>query len=171
MSNAPRPEADREDFTVPIISFRVDGEAKRIEVAGTKPLLYVLRNDLGLKGVRFGCGSGDCGACTILIDGRPTNACEIAVELAEGRSITTVESLHESAEGRALLTAFARRQALQCGFCISGVLVSALALLRANPHVGEEDVRSALDHHFCRCGAHQRILDAVSEASQAFRHD
>ena len=172
MNDAPRLEGDagQEEFTAPSISFHVNGATRRIEVEGTTPLLYVLRNDLGLKGVRFGCGSGDCGACMILVDGRPANACDIAVEFVEGKSIATVEAVSESAEGRALLAAFARRQALQCGFCVSGVLISALALLQAKPDASDQDVRSALDRHICRCGAHQRILGAVSEASEALRH-
>jgi nicotinate dehydrogenase subunit A len=154
---------------VPAISCRINGEARRIEAAATTPLLYVLRNDLGLKGARFGCGAGDCGACMILVDGRPANACDTAVELAEGKSVTTVEALGQSAEGQALLAAFARRQALQCGFCVSGVLISALALLTARPDAGEDDIRAALDRHVCRCGAHRRILDAVSDAAEALR--
>jgi nicotinate dehydrogenase subunit A len=172
MNDAPRLEGDagREEFTASSVSFHVNGEARRIEVAGTTALLYVLRNDLGLKSVRFGCGAGDCGACMVLVDDRPTNACNIAVESVDGKRITTVEALGESAEGRALLAAFARLQALQCGFCVSGVLISALALLRAKPDARDEDVRLVLDRHFCRCGAHQRILGAVSEASEALRH-
>lgn len=152
------------------ISCHISGEPRSLDAEASTPLLYVLRNDLGLKGVRFGCGAGDCGACMVLVDGRPANACDIAAGLAEGRSLTTVEALGQCAEGQALLAAFARRQALQCGFCISGVLVSALALLRDRPDAGEPEIRTALDRHLCRCGAHQRILDAVSEAAEALRH-
>jgi nicotinate dehydrogenase subunit A len=148
----------------------VNGEIRSVAAPGNTPLLYALRDDLGLKGTRYGCGSGDCGACMVLVDGRPTNSCDIALELTEGKAVTTVEALGRSTEGQALLAAFARRQALQCGYCISGVLISALALLSAQPNVSEGEIRAALDCHVCRCGAHQRIVDAVAEASEALRH-
>jgi nicotinate dehydrogenase subunit A len=152
------------------INCHINGAPVSVAVEGEAPLLYVLRNDLGLKGTRFGCGAGDCGACMVLIDDRPTNACTVALELTEGKAVTTVEALAESEEGRALLGAFAEHQAMQCGYCISGILISALALLRVNRQAADAEIRAALDGHLCRCGSHHRILAAVESAASELRH-
>jgi nicotinate dehydrogenase subunit A len=141
-----------------------------LEIDHTTPLLYVLRNDLGLKGTRFGCGAGDCGACMVLLDGRPVNACDIAVSGVDGKSVTTVEALAETTEGRALIEAFTKHQAAQCGYCASGILMSAVALLRRSVVLGELDVRVALDRHLCRCGSHGRIINSVLSAAWELQH-
>jgi nicotinate dehydrogenase subunit A len=121
----------------------------------------VLRGDLGLVGSRFGCGTGLCGACFVLLDGQPVPACDTPLWSAAGRSVTTVEGLR----GHPLLAAFLAEQAAQCGYCVSGILVSAAALLAREPYPDEAAVRGALDRHLCRCGAHGRMVRAVLRAA------
>lgn len=125
------------------------------------PLLYVLRNDLGLAGTRFGCGSGQCGACYVLVDGRPMASCDMPLSFALGKSITTVEGL----DGR-IRDALVAEQAAQCGYCMSGIAVSASAFLRQNPAPTEEQIRQALDKHLCRCGSHGRVIKAIQRAAR-----
>jgi nicotinate dehydrogenase subunit A len=124
-------------------------------------LVYVLRNDLGLAGTRFGCGIGACGACTVLVDGQPVQACVTPAGDVAGRSVTTIEGL----AGHPLPQAFVDEQAGQCGYCLSGIIVRAAALLAVNPSPTEDEVRTALDDHVCRCGAHHRIVRAILRAS------
>jgi nicotinate dehydrogenase subunit A len=135
------------------------------------PLLYVLRNDLKLKGARFGCGLGMCGACTVLVDGKPVQSCDFPLSAAAGKSVTTVEGL--SSEGRLhpLQQAFVDEQAAQCGYCITGIIMAAKALLDANPRPSEAQIRTALKGNLCRCGTHQRILRAIHRAAQAMARD
>ena len=125
------------------------------------PLLYVLRNDLGLVGTRFGCGSGQCGACFVLVDGRPMASCDMPLSFAEGKKITTVEGL----DGR-IQRALVAEQAAQCGYCMSGIAVSAAAFLSQNSKPSEKEVREALDKHLCRCGSHGRVVKAVMRAAR-----
>jgi nicotinate dehydrogenase subunit A len=132
----------------------------------TVRLLYVLRNDLDLKGTRYGCGAGDCGACMVLVDGRPANACDLAVEMVAGKEVTSIEGLALTRLGAALIRAFTDHQAGQCGYCLSGILVSAAALLASDPAPKEPTIRQALDRHLCRCGSHQRIVRAIAGAAQ-----
>ena len=145
-------------------NIKVNGKAYAIEAEANAPLLYVLRNDLGLKGARFGCGSGECGACFVLIDGHPTPSCDTPLWAAVGKSITTVEAL--AAEEHPLQRAFLKEQAAQCGYCTSGILMSAAALLAENPNPSEADVRAALDRNLCRCGSHNRVVRAVLRAAR-----
>jgi nicotinate dehydrogenase subunit A len=140
----------------------VNGEAREVAAEPDTPLLYVLRNDFGLKGSRFGCGLGLCGACTVLVDGQPMHSCDTPLWSAAGKAVTTVEGL-----GPALSESFVDEQAAQCGYCISGILVRAAALLAGNPDPSEAEVRAALDGHLCRCGAHNRIVRAVLRAAGA----
>jgi nicotinate dehydrogenase subunit A len=121
------------------------------------PLLYVLRNDLGLVGAKFGCGLGLCGACNVLVDGHPTHSCDTPVWAVVGKQVTTVEGLG----GHRLQETFVEEQALQCGYCTAGMVVTAAALLERDPRVDEDGVRRALDGNLCRCGAHNRIVRAV----------
>ena len=153
------------------ISCRLNGDQVSVEVSPLTPLLYVLRNDLGLKGTRYGCGSGDCGACMVLLEGRPVNSCDTPLEAVEGKAVDTVESLGDTPVGAALLRAFTRHQAIQCGYCTSGMLISAASLLDGNLSPTEQEVRAALDRNLCRCGAHQRVLHAVMAAAQELRDD
>lgn len=142
----------------------VNGKSVRLEADGDKPLLAVLREDLGLRGSRFGCGSEQCGACMVLIDGEPQFSCAREVASVAGRSVTTIEGL--SADGRLnpLQQAFLDEQAGQCGYCLSGILISAAALLARNPAPSRAEIVAALDRHLCRCGMHNRVIRAVAKA-------
>jgi len=140
----------------------VNGQPHDLNACPGARLLDVLRDDLGLKGTRFGCGSGECGSCHVLLDGRSVAACNTPLSAAVGHEVTTVEGLPAR-----LRDAFVAEQAAQCGYCCSGILVTAEALLRHNPQPTDADVRSALDGHLCRCGAHNRIVRAVLRAAAA----
>src|SRR5262249_53346837 len=145
------------------------GAESSLEADRDTPLLYALRNDLALKGARFGCGSGQCGACFVLIDGHPTPACDTPLWSVEGKSITTVEGLAAPGGLHPLQEAFLAEQAAQCGYCTSGILVSAAALLSKNPNPTEAEVRAALDRNLCRCGSHNRMVRAVLRAATETR--
>lgn len=131
------------------------------------PLLHVLRHELGLKGSRFGCGLGLCGACFVLMDGYPTPACDTPLWSAAGREIVTVEGLVDGESLHPVQRAFLREQAAQCGYCVSGILISAAALLADNPHPAEGDIVAALDRHLCRCGAQRRMIRALLSAGES----
>jgi nicotinate dehydrogenase subunit A len=143
----------------------INGAAAEVEADPDAPLLYALRNDLQLKGTRFGCGSGQCGACFVLIDGHAAPSCDTPLWSAAGKAITTVEGLGAGGELHPLQEAFLEEQAAQCGYCTSGVLISAAALLRKNPRPTEKEVRAALDRNLCRCGSHNRMVRAVLRAA------
>ena len=147
----------------------VNGVPARIMASGDTPLLYALRNDLELKGTRFGCGTGQCGACFVLIDGHAAPACDTPLWSAAGKSITTVEGLGLSGALHPLQESFLAEQAAQCGFCTSGILISAAALLARNPKPTESEVRAALDRNLCRCGSHNRMVRAVMRAAAGAR--
>ncbi len=138
----------------------VNGRLRDTDAPPSACLLDVLREGLGLTGTRFGCGSGECGACHVLVDGRSVPACDTPLSACEGREVTTVEGLDPR-----LAAAFVAEQAAQCGYCSSGMLVAAAALLRLNPRPSEDEVKAALDRHLCRCGAHTRIVRAVRRAA------
>jgi len=143
------------------IRLSINGIDRAMRAAAETPLLYALRNDLDLKGTRFGCGSGQCGACFVLIEGHAVPACDTPLWSVAGRSVTTVEGLNL----HPLQQAFIEEQAAQCGFCTSGILVSAAALLGKNPKPTEAEVRAALDRNLCRCGSHNRMVRAVLRAA------
>ena len=143
----------------------VNGEAVRVVADGGEPLLSVLREQLGLRGSRFGCGSEQCGACMVLIDGEPAYSCARAIESLAGRSVTTVEGLGGRLEP--LRQAFLDEQAGQCGYCLSGILIAAAALLARNPRPCRGEIAAALDRHLCRCGVHNRVIRAVQKAAMA----
>jgi nicotinate dehydrogenase subunit A len=143
----------------------VNGTERVIQCEPDTPLLDVLRQDLGLAGPRFGCGVGLCGACFVLIGGRARSSCDFPAWAAEGQDITTVEGLADGGTMHPVQQAVVDEQAAQCGYCTSGMIISAVALLSSNPAPAEADVRSALDGNLCRCGSHQRILRAVLRAS------
>src|SRR3954469_16732044 len=140
------------------ISIEVNGRAHALDVDGETPLLYVLRNDLKLKGARFGCGLGLCGACNVVIDGKPVQSCDISLSAVAGQSITTIEGIGSIDKMHALQRAFVEEQAAQCGYCTSGIIMTAYALLQTNPHPTEAEIRAALDANICRCGTHARIM-------------
>jgi nicotinate dehydrogenase subunit A len=143
----------------------VNGAERAIEADADAPLLYILRNDLGLKGTRFGCGSGQCGACFVLIDGHAAPACDAPLWSVAGKRITTVEGLASPGALHPLQEAFLAEQAAQCGYCTSGILISAAALLERNSAPSESEVRAALDRNLCRCGSHNRVVRAVLRAA------
>jgi nicotinate dehydrogenase subunit A len=143
----------------------VNGVEREVQAGDDTPLLYVLRNDLGLKSARFGCGTEQCGSCMVLIDGQVAYACTTPVSAARGRRITTVEGLGDETNPHPLQRALLDEQAAQCGYCLSGIMIRAAALLAENPHPDEAAVRAALDGNLCRCGAHNRIVRAVLRAS------
>jgi nicotinate dehydrogenase subunit A len=144
--------------------FSVNSVSHAVQAEPDTPLLDVLRDDLGLKGTRFGCGTGECGACHVLVDGVSLASCNLPLWAVAGKAVTTVEGLPAQ-----LVDAFVAEQAVQCGYCSSGVLIAAAALLRNMPECTPADVRSALDGHLCRCGAHNRIVRAVLRAAREAR--
>jgi aerobic-type carbon monoxide dehydrogenase small subunit (CoxS/CutS family) len=147
------------------VDFTVNGRKVDVSVEGTTPLLAVLRNTLGLAGTRFGCGLEQCGACMVLVDGEPVYACTREVATIAGKAITTIEGLANGESLHPLQQAFLAEQAGQCGYCLSGILMSAKALLDRNPHPSRAEIAAALDRHLCRCGAHNRIIRAVERAA------
>ena len=144
----------------------VNGNNHAVEADPETPLLYVLRNDLKLKGARFGCGLGQCGACTVLVDGKPVQSCDIPLSAAAGRSIVTVEGLAANGKPHPLQKAFIAEQAAQCGYCITGIIMASKALLDVNRNPSDADIRAALKGNLCRCGTHHRILRAVHRAAK-----
>lgn len=151
------------------LQFHVNGEPVSVVADPATPLIEVLRNVLGLKGVHFGCGQEQCGACTVRVDGEPVYACTTAVEAVIGRSVATVEGLARGSELHPLQQAFAAEQAGQCGYCLPGILMSAQALLDRNPHPARADIVRAVDRHLCRCGSHARIVKAIERAAATAR--
>jgi nicotinate dehydrogenase subunit A len=147
------------------VNFTLNGRRVGVAVEPTTPLLSILRNALGLTGSRFGCGLEQCGACMVLLDGEPVYACTREVATVAGKSVTTVEGLVNGETLHPLQQAILAEQAGQCGYCLSGILISAKALLDRNPRPTRADVVAALDKHLCRCGAHNRIIRAVERAA------
>ena len=151
------------------ISITINGRAHEVVADGETPLLYVLRNDAGCKGVRYGCGVGQCGTCTVIIDGKPVQSCDVPVSAVAGKLITTIEGIGSVDHPHPLQRAFVEEQSAQCGYCATGIIMSAKALLDVNPSAGDADIRAALAKNLCRCGTHQRILRAVKRAAQEMR--
>lgn len=148
-----------------MIAFEVNGQAVQVTAAADVPLLDVLRNELNLKGSRYGCGLEQCGTCMVLLDGAPVFSCAREIGSVAGRRVCTVESLRD----HVLVQAFLDEQAGQCGYCLSGILISAKALLDRNPNPDRAAIVAALDAHLCRCGTHHRILRAVALAAERLR--
>ena len=144
----------------------VNGTTRRASVEPDTPLLYILRNDLELNGPRFGCGLSQCGACTVLVDGRPTRSCVTAVSSLGAKQITTLEGLGSKDRLHPLQKAFIEEQAVQCGYCTNGMIMAAKALLERTPKPTLEQIKQGLAGNLCRCGTHTRILSAVMRASQ-----
>jgi len=143
------------------MEIEVNGQRSRVTAEPETPLLYVLRNELQLKGTRYGCGLGQCGACTVVVDGVAVQYCDVPVAAVAGKRVTTIEALAADGRLHPLQQAFIDEQAAQCGYCASGILMSAKALLDANPRPDEAQIREALAGNLCRCGTQTRILRAI----------
>ncbi len=152
-----------------MISLVVNGRAHSIACSADAPLLHILRNALGLRAARFGCGHEQCGACMVLVDGEPVYSCTRAVGTLEGKTVTTPEGIGTAAAPHPVQEAILAEQAGQCGYCLSGIVVSAKALLDRTPNPSRAEIAAALDPHLCRCGAHTRIVRAVERAAAALR--
>ncbi|MDE0003374.1 MAG: (2Fe-2S)-binding protein [Rhodospirillaceae bacterium] len=146
-------------------SLTVNGAARVVDVEPDTPLLYVLRNDLDLKGPRFGCGLAQCGACSVIVDGNAIRSCITPVSTVENQEVTTLEGLGSVAEPHPLQAAFIEEQAAQCGYCMNGMIINAKVLLDSNPDPGDNDIKQALDPILCRCGSHLRVVRAIKRAA------
>ncbi len=148
-----------------IIRFTVNGAARSVDTEAGRPLLEVLREDLGLTGTKYGCGEGQCGACTVLLDGRPVHSCVMPVRAAEGRNITTIEGLARGGALHPVQQAFLDEGAMQCGYCTPGMVLRTVALLERTPHPTDAQIIEGLNGHLCRCSGYHRIVAAVRRAS------
>jgi nicotinate dehydrogenase subunit A len=149
-----------------MMELKVNGRVHSVDAAPDTPLLYVLRDDLQLNAAKYGCGLGQCGACTVIVDGEAVFSCVIPILLLQGKEITTVEGLGSIDQPGPMQRAFIEEQAAQCGYCIPGMMMRAQALLQKNPLVSDEEIRRTLEQNLCRCGTHMRILRAVRRAAQ-----
>jgi nicotinate dehydrogenase subunit A len=148
------------------VTLIVNGQRRTVRASPETPLLYVLRNDLELNGAKFGCGLAQCGACTVVVDGKAVRSCTTPISSVAGKKITTIEGLGTEAKPHALQKAFMQEQAAQCGYCIAGMIMSAKALLDQHPHPDEAEIRRALAGNLCRCGTHNRIVRAIQRAAR-----
>jgi nicotinate dehydrogenase subunit A len=148
------------------INFTVNGKPQVVDTDPTTPLLYVLRNDLELNGPRFGCGLAQCGACTVIIDGKSARSCVMPVSGVRGKNITTLEGLGSVEKPHFLQTTFIEEQAAQCGFCMNGMVMNAKVLLDKNPNPSEAEIKTALAGSLCRCGTHLRVIRAIQRAAK-----
>ena len=149
------------------ITLNVNGKSRVVETDPATPLLYVLRNELGLHGPRFGCGLAQCGACTVIMDGNAVRSCVTPVSQARNRKLTTLEGLGTEQKPGALQVAFIEEQAAQCGYCMNGMVMGAKALLDKNPHPSVSDIKRSLNSYICRCGTHLRVIRAIQRASNS----
>ena len=150
---------------MPDIQFQLNGAATAVDADPDQTLLDVLRGRLGVTGPHFGCGAGECGACHVMVDGRAMASCDMPMWSVADKDVVTVEGLGTAEQPHPLLRAFVSEQAMQCGYCVSGILISAAALLKRNPSPTETEVRAALDRNLCRCGSHNRMVRAVLRAA------
>jgi aerobic-type carbon monoxide dehydrogenase small subunit (CoxS/CutS family) len=147
------------------VQFKLNGQPVHVNVDGQRMLLWVLRYDLGLTGCKYGCGEGHCGACTVLLDGEPIKSCQTPLKQVAGKEVVTIEGLAANGKLHPLQEAFVEHDALQCGFCTPGMILRAAGLLRQNPRPSHAEIVKYMDHNFCRCGAHTRIIDAIQTAA------
>ena len=152
-----------------MMTLKVNGQDHQVDADPDTPLLYVLRDDLGLNAAKFGCGLGQCGACTVIVDGSAVLSCVTPLLLVAGKQVTTLEGLGTIAAPAPIQRAFIEEQAAQCGYCIAGMMMRAQALLQRNPRPSEAEIRAALEPNLCRCGTHMRILRAVRRAGELMR--
>jgi aerobic-type carbon monoxide dehydrogenase small subunit (CoxS/CutS family) len=153
------------------LQLTVNGEPRNLVVDPYKTLLYVLREDLGLTGTKDGCGEGECGACTVLLDGKPVNACLVIAGQLAGRDVITIEGLSENGKLHALQQAFVETGAVQCGFCIPGSIMSSVALLNENQDPSEDEIRQALVGNLCRCTGYVKIIESVARVAKEMRNE
>ncbi len=152
---------------MPTLKLNVNGETRTVVVRdSSEPLLYVLRNQLGLTGAKYGCGLGQCGSCTVIVDGEAVRSCLLPVSRLSGKKVTTIEGLGTPAKPHPLQAAFVAEQAAQCGYCVTGMVMTGAALLARKPAITREDAQQALAGNLCRCGTHDRILRAMLRASR-----
>ena len=147
-------------------SITVNGRTHSVEAAADTPLLYVLRNDMELNGAKYGCGFAQCGACTVVIEGKPVRSCVTPVSAVAGKAITTIEGLGSNGAPHPLQKAFIEEQAAQCGYCANGMIMTAKIFLDKNPRPTEAQIKKALGANYCRCGTHNRIVRAVQRAAK-----
>ena len=152
-----------------MIDLDINGQAQRVDADPATPLLYVLRDHLAMNGAKFGCGLGQCGACTVMVDGEAVFSCVTPISVLRGRKIKTVEGLGTASNPGVLQRAFIDEQAAQCGYCIAGMIMRSQALLEKNPSPSDAEIRRQLMPNLCRCGTHMRILRAVPRAAQTMR--
>jgi len=148
-----------------VIRFTLNGEPTTLTVDSGRALLWVLRTDLGLTGTKYGCGQGYCGACTVLVDGEAVRSCSLLAKDIQEKELTTIEGLATNGELHPLQKAFMEHDALQCGFCTPGMILTAYALLRENPRPSYAEIVDGMENNFCRCGAHKRIVEAIQAAA------
>ncbi len=153
--------------TTQITELTVNGQNHQVNAGADTPLLYVLRNDLELNGPKFGCGLGECGACTVLIDGVAARSCVLPLRSVAGHEITTLEGLGSAESPGPVQQAFIDQQAAQCGYCMNGMIMTVQALLNRNPHPTEQQIRQELKYNLCRCGTHVEIIAAARQAAQS----
>ncbi len=151
------------------ISFTLNDKAVSVEADGERPLLWVLRTDLGLTGTKYGCGKALCGACTVIMDGMAARSCVIPVSSVKDRNILTIEGLAKNGKLHPIQEAFAKHDALQCGFCTPGMILNAYSLLLSNPEPSRQDIIDGMEYNLCRCGAHARIIRAIEEAAREMK--
>jgi aerobic-type carbon monoxide dehydrogenase small subunit (CoxS/CutS family) len=154
-----------------VTELTINGAAHRLDADAERMLLYVLRNDLDLTGCKYGCGEGRCGACTVLIDGQPTRSCITRVGTVAGKAIRTIEGLEKDGQLHPVQQAFLDADAMQCGYCTCGMILSAVALLERNRRPSPQDIVTALNGNVCRCGTYNRIMDAVNRAARTMKEE
>lgn len=151
------------------VQFKLNGKAVRLSADSERMLLWVLRTDLGLTGTKFGCGQGFCGACTVLLNNKAVRSCQLLLKEVKGKEVLTIEGLAKNGSLHPLQKAFINHHAFQCGFCTSGMILTAYSLLAENPQPSREDIIQGMDENFCRCGTHTRIVRAIQSAAQEIR--
>lgn len=151
------------------ISFKVNEKSVSLAVDRGRPLIWVLRNDLGLTGTKCGCGKGVCGACTVIVDGSAVRSCIIPVRSVEGKEVLTIEGLEKDGKLHPIQEAFVKHDALQCGFCTPGMILNAYSLLQRNPQPTRQQIIEDMEYNLCRCGAHIRIIEAIESAAQEMK--
>ncbi len=148
------------------IKFNLNGKSVQLKVDGNRMLLWVLRTDLGLTGTKYGCGESFCGACTVLINNEAVRSCQTSMKDVDGKDVVTIEGLEKNGKLHPLQAAFMEHDALQCGYCTPGMILTAYSLLKKNPKPSHSDIINGMEDNLCRCGAHQRIISAIESASK-----